>query len=61
MVDWETKAVNRKICEICHRSVEEILENYLWNLQGTAFDRIWEHLTDLRKAIAQLFLKFSTV
>ena len=61
MVDWETKAVNRKICEICDRSVEEILENYLWNLQETAFDRIWEHLTDLRKAIAQLFLKSSTV
>ena len=61
MGDWETKAVNKKICGICDRSVGEILGNYLWSLQQTAFDRIWEHLTDLRKAIAQLFLKSSAV
>ena len=29
MGNWDTKAVNKKICGIYDRSVEEILENYL--------------------------------
>ena len=33
MGNWEIKAVNKKICGICDQSVEEILENDLWNLQ----------------------------
>ena len=33
MGNWDIKAVNKKVYGICDRSVEEILENYMWNLQ----------------------------